>query len=203
MGTNKINKSTLYKWVLWVFIGWGCSETIYQFYIRSEWMKNGEYQWEYYVVKRNNQRLLTIQKYFKNYSSKYFNISYRPNEGSLDSLPDDVKNCILDFKEDLLSGIDFFKNRQHFSLHYEKIDSTSYEIVIDAGTTFKASYNGYDFEATMTNSASSTKGCALVISPDIYVCREYLKQREYIRPTPFILRYNCNSYDLLILKLFR
>ncbi len=199
-----INRKPFFKWILLILALWIVAEVTYQFYLHAKYVKKGDYNWEQYVVERNRNSFIIIRNYFSKYTSgKYYNVSYHPEEGNIKVLPDSVQKSILSLKADLLEGIDLFNTHHHFEIYYEKLDSHIYKVDITAGATFKPSYNGYDFGAGITNDTASISECEHTILPDVYVCREYLKTKEYHRPASLILRYNCNSYDLLILKLFR
>jgi len=142
-----------------------------------------------------------LANYFKQCKDKYFLYSQNPNEGSLEEFPKEVQAIIIDFKNDLISGIDLMSNHKHFEINFKKIGNGQYIIYVHSGATFKASYNGYNFDAIITNADSSYyQGYETTDVTNVFVNKQYNK--EY-RSTPFILRYNCNSYDLLILKFFR
>lgn len=202
MGSNKkVRKQILGKWLLWVFLGWFCSEVIYQFYIHSKWVENVYYKWEDYALIRNRERMKDLDRNLMQFSGKYFIYSENPDLGNIDELPKDIQDNIIDLKNDLIWGISLIRTRKHFEFNYQQIDSNTFIIYIHAGANFKSSYNGYNFDVIITNAnASYRDGYESTNLANVYVNK--LNNKEY-RSTPFLLHYNCNSYDLLILKLFR
>ncbi len=199
MDTNK--RKIVKRIVLGIVSLWVLSEVAYQFYLRSRWIENGDYKWEQYVAERNKEDLIVIRDYFKgNKKKEYYQVSYSPDLGSVDSLPEAVKNSVLNLKHDLLKGVDIFKNRQFFQLDYENSGNDTFRIGIIAGETFRQNNNGYRIGIQITNDSTLTSSDRLAIAPDIYVYR-HLKGSDKREPS-FILRYNCNSYDLLIMRLF-
>lgn len=135
------------------------------------------------------------------FSGKYFLYSENPDEGRIDELPNNIQTAIVDLKNDLIGGISLTSTRKCFEFNYQKIDGMRYIIYIHAGATFKASYNGYNFDAIITDAdASYRDGYENTELANVFVNKLYNKK---YRGSPFMLHYNCNSYDLLILKLFR
>jgi hypothetical protein len=201
MDFSKANRKKLFKWFFYLFIIWLATEVIYQIRIRSEWVKNGYYNWEGYAFNRNKQNITELENYFKRYNKNYFLFSQNPNDGSLATLPNEIEAIIVDLKNDLIGGMDIMNTHKYFEINFQKIDTNNYILYVHSGATFKASYNGYNFDLIITNAnASYHNGYQKTSFENVFINKQYNK--EY-RSTPFILRYNCNSYDLLILKLFR
>ncbi len=196
-------KNSLLRWLKFSLIFWLIAEVSYQIFLRSQYMKNGVYEWEEYAINRNKKDLLLIENYFLQDTIKQFIYSKNPNEGALVNLPDSVKNAIIKLKNDLTWGINLTKLNKSFSIDYNRINDSELVIHIYAGAIFKASYNGYNFSLTITNNGNPSDNYLKYEryqNENFYIDKEINK--EY-RSKPFILRYNCNSYDLLILKLFR
>ena len=184
-----------------LFIIWLAIETIYQIRIRSEWVKKGYYNWEDYAINRNKQSITKLGSYFKLCNNHYFLFSQNPNDGNLATLPNEIEHIVLDLKNDLIGGIDIMNTHRNFEINFQRIDTNNYILYIHSGATFKASYNGYNFSLIITNANTSYhSGYDKTSIENVFINKQYNKK---YRSTPFILRYNCNSYDLLILKLFR
>jgi hypothetical protein len=191
------------KWTLVVLLVWLLAEASYQIYLRSVYVKNGAYEWEEYAVKRNEKELSLIENYFFCDTIKQFGYGKNPNEGTLAGLPDSVTSAINKLNNDLTWGVNLLKTRKHFSISCYRLAENKFVIEIYAGATFKSSNNGYNFSLTITNSGNPSDDYLKYEryrNEDFYTDKE--TNMEY-RSNPFILRYNCNSYDLLILKLFR
>jgi hypothetical protein len=196
-------KKLFFKWVSIILLVWFLVETSYQIYLRTVYVKNGVYEWEEYAVKRNERELSLIKNYFLQDTIQQFLYSKNPNEGTLARLPDSVTSAINKLNNDLAWGINPTKTKKYFSIDYNKINDNKYVIHIDAGANFKASHNGYDFSLTITDGGNLSNDYLKYEryqSKDFYMDKE--SNKEY-RSKPFILRYNCNSYDLLIFKPFR
>ncbi len=196
-------KNSLLRWLKFSLIFWLIAEVSYQIFLRSQYMKNGVYEWEEYAINRNKKDLLLIENYFLQDTIKQFIYSKNPNEGALVNLPDSVKSAINNLNNDLTWGINLTKGKKSFSIDYNKRYDNEIVIHIYAGANFKSSYNGYNFSLTITNSGNPSDNYLKYEryqNENFYIDKEINK--EY-RSKPFILRYNCNSYDLLILKLFR
>ena len=196
-------KKSFLKWVALVLLVWFLAEVSYQIYLRSVYVKNGVYEWEENAVKRNEKGLSLIENYFLRDTVRQFGYGKNPNEGSLAGLPDSVTSAINKLNNDLTWGINLLKTRKHFSISCYKSNESTSVIEIYAGATFKASNNGYNFSLIITNSGNPSNDYLKYEkyqNEDFYI--EKGTDKEY-RSTPLILRYNCNSYDLLILKLFR
>lgn len=201
MDFSRAIKKKLFKWFCNLFIIWLAIEAIYQICIRSEWVKNGYYNWEDYAINRNKQRIAKLGGYFKHCNKHYFLFSQHPNDGNLATLPNEIVAIVLDLKNDLIGGIDIMNTHKNFEINFQRIDTNNYILYIHSGATFRASYNGYNFSLIITNAnASYHIGYEKTSFENVFINKQYNK--EY-RSTPLILRYNCNSYDLLILKLFR
>lgn len=196
-------KNSLFRWLKFSLIFWLIAEVSYQIFLRSQYMKNGVYEWEEYAIKRNKKELSLIENYFLQDTIKQFIYSENPNEGAIVNLPDSVKNAIIKLKNDLTWGINLTKLNKSFSIDYNRINDSELVIHIYAGAIFKASYNGYNFSLTITNSGNPSNS---YLKYERYQNENFYMEKETnkeYRSKPLILRYNCNSYDLLILKLFR
>jgi hypothetical protein len=201
MDYSKIKTKYIFRGLLWISIGLIFTETIHQVYLRSKWVNGNYYKWEDYAFKRNKQRMIYLENYFKQNQDKSFIFSENPDEGSLEGLSKEAQAAIIDLRNDLIKGSDLIGNRKYFEFNFQKISDTQYIIYIHAGATFKANFNGYNFDAIITNADSSYhQGYEATDVANIFVNKEY--NRNY-RSSPFILRYNCNSFDLLILKCIR
>jgi hypothetical protein len=186
-----------------ILLAWVATEFAYQGYSRIIHFKDGEYKWEEYAVKRNLKELATIQEFVIRDSSERFIFELNPNEGSKVGLPDSVFAALSKLNCDLTSGINFLKTSKNFSFSYHKAENGLFEIRIYAGANFKQNYNGYNFDVVITNDLSVIpKDLSFVRyeNSNIYFSKE--NNSEY-RTTPIILRYNCNSYDLIISNLLR
>lgn len=191
------------RWLVITLCIWVVIEVTHQLYLRAAYVSNGDYDWERYAVERNMDKLLQIKEYFSRSDSSHFDFQRNPDEGSLSSLPDSIQLAIEGLSRDLLSGCDLLGSRQNFSIVSNVSSKGMYSIDVDAGGVFKQSYNGYNFSLTITNKGnpSDTYGqYAAVGDSTFYV--ERMWNRQY-RSTPIILHYNCNSYDLLVKKLWR
>jgi len=196
-------KKSFLKWVSLVLLVWFLAEVSYQIYLRSVYVKNGVYEWEEYATRRNKKELSLIENYFLQDTIKQFVYSKNPNEGALVSLPDSVKSAINKLNNNLTWGINLTKTKKSFSIDYNKTNGNEFVIHIYAGANFKASYNGYNFSLTITNSGNPSNS---YLKYERYQNENFYMEKETnkeYRSKPLILRYNCNSYDLLILKLFR
>ena len=198
-----VTKKLFLKWVLFTLLAWCLAEASYQIYLRLVYVKDGVFEWEEYTVKRNEKELLLIENYFSGDTIKQFVYSKYPNEGTLMNLPDNVKYAINKLNNDLTCGINITDTKKNFSIDYKKINDAKFVIHIEAGANFKVSYNGYNFSLIITNNGNP--------SNEYFKYQKYKNKNFYMdkatnkeyRSTPLILRYNCNSYDLLILKLIR
>jgi len=190
------------RWLVITLCIWIMIEVTHQVYLRAAYVSNGDYDWERYAVERNMDKLLQIKRYFTQSDSSHFYFQRNPDEGSLSNLPDSIRLTIEELREDLLSGCDLLGSRQNFSIAANVSSKGIYSVDIDAGAVFKQSYNGYEFSFVMTNEDHITAGYDdyEVLGGERYI-KKYVN-RQY-RSTPIILRYNCNSYDLLVTRLWR
>ena len=196
-------KISVYKWILLFLLVWVAIETSYQFYLRLMYMKNGVYHWEEYTLKRNMNKLILIENYFLHDTIRQFVYGQNPDEGTLISVPDSVKNAIEKLNRDLTWGLNLTRTRNKFSIDYNKLNNEKFVIHIEAGANFKASYNGYNLSLIITNdNIISNEYVKFEKFKDENIYVEKNINQEY-RSEPFILHYNSNSYDLFILKLFR
>lgn len=191
------------RWVIITLSIWAVVEIGHQLYLRALYVENGDYDWERYVVERSIDDLRTIAHYVQDHQKGNWYYGRNPNVGSLSVVPDSVRIAVEGLRRDLLSGRTLFSSRRNFSIASEVSDSNSYEVAIYAGATFKQSYNGYDFSMIITskgNPSDSYGKYTAVGDPGFYV--EKMWNRAY-RSFPILLYYNCNSYDLLVTKLWR
>lgn len=177
-----------------LFKVWCFLELFYQFQLRLKWTRHGEYQWECYAVKRNEQALLQIQDYFtKEYSHRNFYYGTDTILNPLSELPLPVQMSIRQLQHDLLNGLQLFQSKQDFSIQY-LADSVKYSLWIHAGYRFRSDFNGYNLFVTMSNVPTVDE---IQVLPNLYVNAQ--SNQEY-RWFPILLSYNCNRYDLLIWK---
>jgi len=198
-----MGEKIIYRWILFTLMVWFLLEVGYQIYLRAKYFKNGDYKWEEYAIERNSKRLHLIEDFFASQQINDFDYERNPNYGSLAVLPENIKKTINELNKDLVWGFDPLTIRQNFSIDFHRISKEKYIINIDAGPVFKDSWNGYDFSLIITNGNNPSnlylkyqQECDKDFFVDVQTNRGY-------RNLPYILHYNCNSYDILILKLFR
>ncbi len=178
---------------------WGCLEFFYQVQLRFTWTSDGTYLWEHYALVRNQISLNSIHNYFAHHYPKdrfYHEYDVETHEQPLSELPIEIQSHLQSLKKDLVSNGGLGGNRTHFSIQY-LVEQNQYYLWIQAGARFRHDFNGYNLSITMTNSQYKVDGEVQVL-PNTYV--DTKSNQEY-RWLPIILSYNCNRYDLLIVKI--
>lgn len=190
------------RWLVVTLIVWVVVEAVHQLYLRAVYVKDGDYDWERYAVERNIDDLRLIRNSLPLHTKVNFFYERNPDQESLAGLPDSLARSIEHLRKDLTSGIDLLGERQNFSIICNR-SGDLYEICIEAGAVFRQGRNGYNFSLVVTNKGNPSGQYAhyeAVGDTGFYIKRDI--NREY-RWLPTILCYNCNSYDLLLTRLWR